>query len=58
MTPREWEVITLMEARGGHFVSALAQAWRYADRVNFAKLRTTFANYFEEYEAMLPKEKK
>ena len=41
----------LMEAQGGSFVKALANCYYMADPANKAKLRETFAEYFDNYEA-------
>ena len=41
----------VMEAQGGSFVKALAHCYLMADPVNKAKLRETFAGYFDVYEA-------
>lgn len=38
-----------MQLYGGSFVQTLAELASCADPVNYAKLRETFANYFEEY---------
>jgi hypothetical protein len=40
----------MMEIQGGSFVKALAHCWCMADPVNKAKLRETFAGYFDVYE--------
>jgi hypothetical protein len=41
----------VMEAQGGSFIKALAHCYLMADPVNKAKLRETFAGYFDVYEA-------
>jgi hypothetical protein len=43
--------IQVMEKEGGSFVRSLAHCYLMADPVNKAKLRETFAGYFENYEA-------
>lgn len=45
------DALHLMEIQGGGFVKALAHCYCEADPVNKAKLRETFAGYFENYEA-------
>jgi hypothetical protein len=42
--------IHVMEKQGGAFVQSLAHCYLMADPVNKAKLRETFAGYFEVYE--------
>lgn len=42
-------IVSNMEKYGGSFVKALAVCFRRADHINFAKLKATFANYWEEY---------
>lgn len=41
----------LMEVQGGSFVKALAHCYYMADSTNKTKLRQTFAEYFDSYEA-------
>lgn len=41
----------VMELQGGSFVKSLAHCYLMADPVNKAKLRETFAGYFDVYEA-------
>jgi hypothetical protein len=41
----------VMELQGGSFVKSLANCYLMADPVNKAKLRETFAGYFDVYEA-------
>ena len=43
-----------MSAYGGSFVQQLSKLARVADTINFAKLKVTFANYWEEYDKLLP----
>jgi hypothetical protein len=42
--------LDLMAAQGGNFIRGLALCYRAADPVNKAKLRETFAGYFDVYE--------
>lgn len=51
----------VMEVQGGSFVKALVNCYYTADSTNRAKLRETFAEYFESYQARfdaLPSEEK
>lgn len=49
--PREFDnALHIMEVQGGSFVRSLAACWYAADAVNKAKLRETFAEYFDNYE--------
>jgi hypothetical protein len=43
--------LQLMEMCGGQFVKSLVYCYHAADPVNKAKLRETFAGYFDVYEA-------
>jgi hypothetical protein len=43
--------LQLMEMCGGQFVKSLVRCFYAADPVNKAKLRETFAGYFDVYEA-------
>lgn len=52
-TEHEYKVVEMMERYGGSFVQALAVCFHRADIHNFIKLRTTFSNYWDEYEKML-----
>lgn len=45
-------VVEMMEKYGGSFVKALAEACYHADPINLAKIKTTFSEYWEEYEKM------
>lgn len=50
MTPNEFtQLICCMEARGGSFVSALAQALRYADPTNRKRLLDAFPDIVQKY---------
>jgi hypothetical protein len=50
--PTDYEIVQTMEQRGGSFVRALAAACHCADPVNFAKIKATWPDYFEEYAEM------
>ncbi len=52
MNEQEFEVVEKMAKFGGSFVQALAQCFYRADHQNFIKLKTTFSEYWEEYEKM------
>lgn len=56
-TELEYKTVDMMEKYGGSFVKALAQAARHADRYNFLLIKTTFQNYWAEYEGMAEKAK-
>jgi hypothetical protein len=45
------DALHLMEVQGGSFVKSLANCYYAADLKNRAKLRETFAEYFDGYEA-------
>ena len=49
MTAHEEKVIEAMWRNGGSFVKALAGAYRLADSVNRARLRTAFFDYWAHY---------
>lgn len=49
MTHEDFEILLRMDKYGGSFVRALAEAAQHADPVNFQKLKTTFADYWEDY---------
>lgn len=53
MTEQDLKIIEAMETYGGSFVKALAECFRRADPVNFAKLRQTFKDYWLRYEKMV-----
>jgi hypothetical protein len=42
-------MITLMQSHGGSFVSALAQALRYADPINRQRILDAFPDLVEKY---------
>lgn len=50
MTQHYDNALHVMEKQGGAFVQSLAHCYLMADPVNKAKLRETFAGYFEVYE--------
>lgn len=47
---RDYWTIEAMEKYGGSFVKALAEAARHADPQNLAKIKTTWVEYWMEYE--------
>jgi len=50
MTPNELhQLICSMESKGGSFISALAQALRYADPTNRVRLINAFPDVVEKY---------
>jgi hypothetical protein len=53
-TDYDYLILDAMSTYGGGFVQQLSKLARVADTVNFAKLKVTFANYWEEYDAFLP----
>lgn len=52
MNEQDTLIVEAMEKYGGSFVVALAQCARRADHVNLAKIKTTFAKYWKQYEEM------
>lgn len=52
MDDQELKVVEAMEVYGGSFVMALAECYRHADPINFAKLQNAFPEYWERYEVM------
>lgn len=50
MTDKELNVVKKMEKYGGSFVQALAICFYRADYINFEKLKTTFSEYWNQYE--------
>lgn len=52
MSDQDLRVIECMERYGGSFVVALAQAARRADATNLAKIKETWANYWQQYTQM------
>ena len=53
-TDYDYLILDAMSTYGGGFVQQLSKLARVADTVNFAKLKVTFANYWEEYDSFLP----
>ena len=53
-TEHDYLILDAMSTYGGGFVQQLSKLARVADTTNFAKLKVTFANYWEEYDAFLP----
>ena len=49
MTDEDHNVLRAMEAYGGGFASALAEAAFRADASNFARLKAAFPDYWAEY---------
>ena len=50
----DYLILDAMSQYGGSFVQQLSRLARVADTTNFAKLKVTFANYWEEYDKFLP----
>ena len=53
-TEYDYIILDAMSTYGGSFVQQLSKLARVADTDNFAKLKVTFANYWDEYDAFLP----
>ena len=47
---RDYWTIEAMSKYGGSFVKALAEMARHADRQNLEKIKTTWVEYWTEYE--------
>lgn len=45
----EFWTVEAMDERGGSFVRALANCWRYADDANRQTLEVAFSNYFDKF---------
>ena len=58
MNEQEYETVEMMETYGGGFVKCLAECFRHADTTNFHKLKTTFSEYWNEYEQLAKTKKK
>ena len=56
-TELDYLILDAMQKYGGSFVKQLATLGYLADSTNFEKLKSTFSNYWEEYERFLPKSK-
>ena len=54
-TDHDYQILEAMQTYGGSFVKQLSVLCRLADETNFQKLKTTFANYWTEYESFLKK---
>jgi hypothetical protein len=54
-TEHDYQIIEAMQTYGGSFVKQLALLCCLADANNFQKLKTTFANYWTEYESFVKK---
>ena len=52
MTELDYKVICAMRAYGGSFVKALATCAAHADASNFAKIKATWPDYWQEYTRM------
>ena len=52
MTPDDQKTIDTMDLMGGSFVRGLAYCARHADQTNLIKLKETFSDYFDKYEAI------
>ena len=53
-TDYDYLILDAMSTYGGGFVQQLSKLARVADTTNFAKLKVTFANYWEEDDVFLP----
>ena len=49
------EIISAMEKYGGSFVQKLAELYHRADHINQAKIKVTWANYWEDYRELIKK---
>jgi hypothetical protein len=52
---RDLRIMAAMKKFGGSFVQALAEAARRADVLNLYKIKTTWPEYWQKYEAMADK---
>ena len=52
MTELDYKVISAMRTYGGSFVKALANCAAHADASNFAKIKATWPDYWQEYTRM------
>jgi hypothetical protein len=52
-TDQDYKILQAMQKYGGSFVNQLAVLAYLADSENFEKIKTTFANYWNEYERFL-----
>lgn len=54
-TDHDYQIIEAMQTYGGSFVKQLGLLCCLADATNFQKLKSTFSNYWEEYDAFIKK---
>jgi len=54
-TEHDYAILDAMSKYGGSFVKQLVILAYLADSENFQKLKSTFSNYWEEYENFLKK---
>lgn len=52
---KDYQMFEAMEKYGGSFVKQLALLLQLADHINYAKLKTAFPEYFEQYREMANK---
>ena len=52
MNERDYYTVKAMKIYGGSFVVALAHAVELADSVNLEKIKTTWPEYWKQYEEM------
>lgn len=52
MSDQDYWTMEAMEKFGGSFVKSLAAMARRADPINLQKIKTTWPEYWEEYERM------
>lgn len=50
MNEQDYKTVEMMEKYGGSFVKTLAELARRADNVNLAKIKSTWSEYWKEYE--------
>ena len=50
--PTDFEIVRTMHIYGGHFIRILADLCDRADPVNFAKIKATWPEYWQEYAEM------
>ena len=48
-TPTDNEIVSAMVVYGGGFVKSLAESFRRADEINFARLKAAFPDLWEKY---------
>ncbi len=54
-TDHDYQILEAMQTYGGSFVKQLSLLCRLADETNFQKLKSTFSNYWEDYEQFIKK---